>query len=208
MPYFRKPPRLNAFERNWINKAKHNNKNVGDPASGKTCALRTYIDGIFPTTHISVYDSNLSHVVIDGTPVNLQLHDTIGNGSYDRLRTLVYNEVHIFVVMFSLINPSSLESVKLRWYPEIRHYCPEASILLVGTKMDLRKSDSEIAVHKKFRPISTHEGEKVAKQIKAKYMECSALTHKGLNEVFHEAIRLSLHLKNSQNIKQKKCVIL
>ena len=32
-----------------------------------------------------------------------------------------------------------------KWFPEIKHHCPDAAILLVGTKIDLRE-DKE-AVH-------------------------------------------------------------
>jgi len=64
---------------------------------------------------------------------------------------------------------------------QLKHHCPKAPIILVGTKTDLRKGQAD--------GVSQEEGQKLAKQIKAlTYMECSALTRQGLKEVFDTAI--------------------
>lgn len=44
-----------------------------------------------------------------------------------------------------------------QWYPEVRHFCPKAPILLVGTKADLRDSETYVAEMKAKRnetPVS------------------------------------------------------
>lgn len=63
---------------------------------------------------------------------------------------------------------------------------------MVGTKLDLREDPEKLESLKEkgLSPISTQQGEDCAREIKAvKYMECSALTQKGLKEVFDEAIK-------------------
>lgn len=64
--------------------------------------------------------------------------------------------------------------------------------MLVGTKLDLRDDDGVVAELKKkgMSPIPTPNGESLCKEISAtSYIECSALTQKGLKTVFDEAAR-------------------
>ena len=51
----------------------------------------------------------------------------------------------IFIVCFSLVDKKTLKQVKTKWLPEIRdpaHGCQDASIILVGTKLDLLEDQS------------------------------------------------------------------
>ncbi|XP_015415348.1 PREDICTED: ras-related C3 botulinum toxin substrate 3 [Myotis davidii] len=82
-----------------------------------------------------------------------------------------------------------------QWYPEVRHHCPHTPILLVGTKLDLRddKDTIERLRDKKLAPITYPQGLAMAREIgSVKYLECSALTQRGLKTVFDEAIRAVL----------------
>ena len=84
------------------------------------------------------------------------------------------------------------DNVKQKWYPEIKHHNPGTPIVLCATKLDLREDKDTIdrLAEKKLAPISLAQGQQMAKEIGAvKYVECSALTQKGLKEVFDEAIR-------------------
>ncbi|XP_016423856.1 ras-related C3 botulinum toxin substrate 1-like [Sinocyclocheilus rhinocerous] len=110
---------------------------------------------------------------------------------YDRLRPLSYPQTDVFLICFSLVDSDSLENVSEKWYPEVRHHCPDARIILVGTKLDLRddKDTIEKLKKKKQTPITYHQGLAVAERIGAvKYLKCSALTQKGLKMVFDEAV--------------------
>ena len=80
---------------------------------------------------------------------------------------------------------------------------------MVGTQVDLR--DDAAIVEKlaktKQKPISFEQGEKLARELRAvKYVECSALTQKGLKNVFDEAILAALEPPEAP--KKKKCVLL
>ena len=107
----------------------------------------------------------------------------------DRLRPLCYPQTDVFLVCFCVISPFSFENVEERWFPEVHHYCSGVPFLLVGTQIDLR--DDSLAIESLARqnesPITIEQGEKLASKLGAiKYVECSALTQKGLKNVFDE----------------------
>lgn len=71
-------------------------------------------------------------MVVDGISVSLGLWDTAGQEDYDRLRPLSYPQTDVFLICFSVASPSSFENVTSKWYPEIKHHCPDAPMILVG----------------------------------------------------------------------------
>lgn len=115
-----------------------------------------------------------------------------------------YPDTNIFLVCFSVVNPSSYANVKTKWVPEIRHHCPQTPIVLIGTKLDLREDEEMLKKlkEKDQSPITTDMGKRLATEIGAvHYGECSARTQKGLKEIFNAAIEA--HLNPKTNAKDK-----
>lgn len=151
----------------------------------------------------------LTHVYIGEEPYTLGLFDTAGQEDYDRLRPLSYPQTDVFLVCFSVTSPASFENVREKWFPEVHHHCPGVPCLIVGTQVDLRDDPAVIEklARQRQRPISYEAGERLAKDLGAvKYVECSALTQKGLKNVFDEAIVAALEPPVSK--KPKKCFLL
>ena len=44
-----------------------------------------------------------------------------------------------------MTSKASLGNVEEKWIPEVHHHCPDAPIILVGTKADLREDPDELA---------------------------------------------------------------
>nr|AOC97479.1 Rho family protein [Volvariella volvacea] len=147
-------------------------------------------------------------VMIGEDPYTLGLFDTAGQEDYDRLRPLSYPQTDVFLVCFSVTSPASFENVKEKWFPEVHHHCPGVPCLIVGTQVDLRDDAQVIEklARQKQRPVTNEQGERLARELGAiKYVECSALTQKGLKNVFDEAIVAALEPPVLK--KTKRCVI-
>ncbi|RXN13609.1 ras-related C3 botulinum toxin substrate 1 [Labeo rohita] len=187
---------------------------VGDTAADKTSLLISYTHRCFPSEYVpTVFDNYAVTVMVDGNPVTLGLFNTAGQEDYDRLRPLAYPRTDVFLICFSLVDPDSFENVRVQWYPEVRHFCPNTPIILVGTKLNLRDDKETIEQLKKNKqtPISYHQGMTVAKEIGAvNYLECSASTQKDVKTVFDEAVRAALDPSQDSCLvkkKERQCLI-
>ena len=171
---------------------------VGDGAVGKTCLLLSYTTNAFPGEYIpTVFDNYSANVMVEDQQINLQLWDTAGQEDYKKLRPLSYPQTDVFVLCFSLVNPTSLENIQNMWVPEVKEHCPQTPYILVGMKSDLRDQFSQHADEyrqKGMEPVASQKGEEMKKTIGAQdYIECSARMQYNLKEVFESAIKVVLH---------------
>ena len=85
--------------------------------------------------------------------------------------------------------------MSLQWVQELKHHCPKTPILLVDLQIEKRDDAAVIKKLSKFnlKPLTFEAGEMLAMELKLHmYVECSALTRKGLKNVFDEAILAAL----------------
>ncbi|XP_038049844.1 ras-related C3 botulinum toxin substrate 2-like [Patiria miniata] len=185
---------------------------VGDGAVGKTCMLWSYTHNAFPKEYVPTVFDNFSQLIkVDGVSVNLGLWDTAGQEDYDRLRPLSYPQTDIFLVAYSVEGPTSYANVQSKWIPELQHHAAGVPFILVGTKIDLREDKETMAklAQQNKAPFKKEHGEKFAAKMGAvKYMECSALTQRGLKLVFEEAVRIVLTPNAAPRQKKHRCNIL
>lgn len=170
---------------------------VGDGAVGKTCMLIRYTTDAYPGDYVpTVFDNYSKKITLDGTTVELGLWDTAGESDYDRLRPLSYPETDIFLLCFSIVDPTSFENISAKWYPEAMHHCPNTPVLLVGTKADLQKDQNtkQRLSDERMAPINQEQGFIKMRDLNAVgYQPCSALTGDGLASVFEVATRAVLN---------------
>ena len=144
---------------------------VGDGACGKTCLLIVFSKDQFPEVYVpTVFENYVADIEVDGKQVlpifpflkfcwlinivwmqmlsncqvELALWDTAGQEDYDRLRPLSYPDTDVILMCFSVDSPDSLENIPEKWTPEVKHFCPNVPIILVGNKKDLRNDPATI----------------------------------------------------------------
>ena len=180
---------------------------LGNYVARQTELLIRYTTNKFPSVYVPTVFQNASvDVTIDGELYELNLWSTAGQDDYDRLRPLSFPQTDIFLVLFSVGHPSSLEIALTKFLPEIKHHCPTTPFLLVGTRTDLRNTTE---VHDDFTGTSetclpSKFGSIIANRIGAVlYKECSAFTGEGVKDVMDHAVRAALNLKNIKMSRDK-----
>ena len=132
---------------------------------------------------------------------------------YDRLRPISYTNVGVIVMCFAIDAPDSLDNISDKWAPEIKQFCPETPVVLVGMKTDLRSNkDTWSRLGRISRiPVTSQQGQDIGRKIRAyKYVECSAKSNEGVRELFKTATRAALYggrKKNMNSIKNCMCNI-
>ncbi|XP_059617232.1 rho-related BTB domain-containing protein 2 isoform X1 [Phlebotomus argentipes] len=199
---------------------------VGDTAVGKTrliCAracnkhvslsqlLSTHVPTVWAIDQYRIYKDVLerSWEVVDGVNVSLRLWDTFGDHEKDR--RFAYGRSDVVLLCFSIANPVSLRNCRAMWYPEIRRFCPQTPVILVGCKNDLRYMYRDetylsyfgdrspfVRAARKSDLVMPDEARAVAKDLGVAYYESSVFTYFGVNEVFENAIRAALIARRQQ----------
>lgn len=67
-----------------------------------------------------------------------------GQEEFNRLRTLSYEGTHVFMLCFSVDDRDSLDNIPTKWVHEVYDHVPDAKVVLVALKCDLRDDDSMV----------------------------------------------------------------
>jgi Ras family protein A len=182
---------------------------VGDGACGKTCLLIVFSKDQYPEVYVpTVFENYVAEIEVEGKLIELALWDTAGQEDYDRLRPLSYPDTDVVLICYSIESIDSLGNIEEKWYPEVKHFCSNVPIILVGNKKDLRNDESAKQELMKLglAPVKVEEGRAMAEKIQAKaYLECSAKTKEGVRAVFETATKASLEFKKR---KKARCILI
>jgi small GTP-binding protein len=158
---------------------------VGDTKVGKSCILSRFVQGTFdrnmPATIGAAF---LTKVVTTSTgPVRLQLWDTAGQEKFRSLAPMYYRSSHVAALVYDVTSKTSLDGLE-DWNAEIADKAPHnIKVIVVGNKIDLADD----------RVVPTAMGSDLAKRLNAvNYIETSAQTGAGINELFNGIAELDL----------------
>ncbi|KAM7395629.1 hypothetical protein PAMA_007072 [Pampus argenteus] len=180
---------------------------VGDGAVGKTSMIVSYTSNGYPAEYKQTgFDVFSGQVQVEGSPVKVQLLDTAGQEEFDEFRALSYAHTDVFLLCFSMVNPTSFHNITKKWVPEIRAYNPSSPIILVGTQSDLLL-DVNVLINldrSNVKPVLNSRARSMAEKIRATdYIECSSLTQKNLKEAFDAAIFAAIKNKTRKAKKRR-----
>uniref|UniRef100_A0A452IEC7 Uncharacterized protein n=1 Tax=Gopherus agassizii TaxID=38772 RepID=A0A452IEC7_9SAUR len=134
-----------------------------------------------------------------------QLSKGLGSAYYDNVRPLAYPDSDAVLICFDISRPETLDSVLKKWQGETQEFCPNAKIVLVGCKLDMRTDLNTLRELSKQRliPVTHEQGSTLARQMGAvAYVECSSkVSENSVRDVFHVTTLASVN-RMHKNLKR------
>uniref|UniRef100_A0A8K9UDC1 Rho family GTPase 2 n=1 Tax=Oncorhynchus mykiss TaxID=8022 RepID=A0A8K9UDC1_ONCMY len=129
-----------------------------------------------------------------------------GSSYYDNVRPLAYPDSDAVLVCFDISRPETLDSVLKKWQGETQEFCPNAKVVLVGCKLDMRTDVGTLRELSKQRliPVTHEQGSGLARQIGAvAYVECtSKVSENSVRDVFHITTLASVRRPHKPQLKR------
>ncbi len=139
-------------------------------------------------------DFSVRVIELDDKIIKLQLWDCAGQERFKSIVTSYYKGAHGVILTYSITNRLSFDNIK-NWYVDCKNKCNKnVNFMLVGTKLDLEKN----------REVSHKEGEELAKQLGANFIETSAKLDIGVDIVFTELAKLTMNTFIIPKLKAKE----
>lgn len=149
---------------------------IGDASVGKSSLIHRISDGEFwgcaPT--IGCNFRKLIAKSTFGEDVSLEIWDTAGEERYQSVMSLYYRGANAIIVVYDVTDPKSFSNATLYWMEQIKIYCGNPLILLVGNKTDLVRGASEWT-------MSESSVQKWARDNGVTQFECSAKSEDGVS---------------------------
>ena len=168
---------------------------IGDGGVGKTSILRRYVENKFLKHHLSTIgiDFLSKTLKIKDKEIKLKIWDTAGQERYRQITSHIYKDADGIILVFDVTSEESFNQIT-DWMEQIKNNVSkeEINLILIGNKCDLAD-----------RMVEKERGEEMAKNLKIKYFETSALTGQGINEAFEELAKQIFRNKNpNENISR------
>lgn len=165
---------------------------LGESFVGKTAISTRYVKDIFDSNYKGTIGASFlsKSVQIDDYTFDLAIWDTAGQEVYRTLTPMYYRDANMALIVFDLTKRNTFETVK-EWVEQVRAHSEKVSIAICGNKADLSNE----------REVEMNDALALAKELDVPYVEASALTGCGVNEVF-EALTQEYLKQNPQCSQQ------
>jgi len=154
---------------------------IGDAATGKSCLLHRFIDDKFKkeSSHTIGVEFGSKIVEVGGHMVKQQIWDTAGQERFRSVTRSYYRGAAGTILVYDVTNRESFNHVS-SWLNDARALAnPDIAIVLVGNKIDLASE----------REVTFLEASRFAQENDLMFLETSALTGEGVQEVFLKCAR-------------------
>jgi small GTP-binding protein len=164
---------------------------VGDSGTGKSSLLLRFTEDKFlgEDIHMATIGVDFKVKFLDLADLGihrlkLTIWDTAGQERFRTLTSSYFRGAHGVVLVYDVNDRDTFRSISDIWLPELersstsqsKNYAPV--LMLVGNKVD--KSEQQ---------VTTAEGQRLAKDLRCLFMECSAKTRVGVRAAFEELVR-------------------
>ena len=155
---------------------------AGDEGVGKTSLIRRYCTGIFEEPRIITtgVDFQIKIVEANGTSIKLSIWDIAGQERFGAFRDTFYRGAKVVALIYDLTSPATLDNLP-RWHSGVAQICPKGKFVIVGNKLDLE------------RKVMRDQVEEWARSMNLPYLETSALTNEGVDNLFQMLAELATH---------------
>lgn len=180
----------------------HNFKIVllGEGCVGKTSIVLRYVEDKFQSKHISTLQASFlsKTIYVNEERINLNIWDTAGQERFHALGPIYYRSSNGAILVYDITDVDSFQKVK-NWAKELKKMLgPEVVIAIAANKIDLDNS----------RNVTVEEGKIYSADVGARYIETSAKSNLGIEELFSEltkdmianANNKSQNMTNASNI--------
>ena len=151
---------------------------VGESGVGKTSIISRYVlnqfsDIVVSTTGASYATKNFELDKVH--KIKFQIWDTAGQERFRSLAKIFYQNASAVVLVYDITKRDTFEKIKEFWIKEIKENAPpDIIIALAGNKSD----------NYEFEVVTIQEGKDLAKEYQAIYKSTSAMSSKGIDELF------------------------
>ncbi|NWZ18332.1 RAB44 protein, partial [Asarcornis scutulata] len=143
---------------------------VGNSGVGKSSFIHRFCyDRFWAELNATIgIDYQVKSLMVDNTQVALQLWDTAGQERFRSITKQYFRKADGILVMYDVTAECSFTAVR-NWMSSVQEGIEDGAVVfLLGNKMD--------AAQRETRHVPRVEGERLAKEYKAVFYECSAMT--------------------------------